>query len=111
MNRLSKALTAALIGLASFTTVVLLAEPSASTPSAPTPSAPTPSAPTPSAPTPSAPTEQPCPVWAAEQGLTDSQSYDQCFNLWNAGYDTRSITWDEYEWNIQDYRHVFGEDA
>jgi len=96
MNRLSKALTAALIGLASFTTVVLLAEPSASTPSAPTPSA---------------PTEQPCPVWAAEQGLTDSQSYDQCFNLWNAGYDTRSITWDEYEWNIQDYRHVFGEDA
>lgn len=98
MNRLSKALiaalTAALIGLASFTAVVLLTEPSVPTtePSVPT-------------------TEQTCPMWAAEEGLTDVQSYDRCFNLWNAGYDTRSITQDEYEWNIEDYRHVFGEDA
>lgn len=90
MNRLAKALiaalTAALIGLATFTTVVLLTGASA-------------------------PTEQPCPVWAAEQGLTDTQSYDRCNNLWNAGYDTRSITWEEYEWNVEDYRLVFGVDA
>lgn len=94
MSRLAKALiaalTAALIGLASFTAVVLLTEPSVPAEAAP---------------------EQPCPIWAAEQGLTDTQSYDRCFNLWNAGYDTRSITRDEYEWNIEDYRHVFGEDA
>lgn len=102
MNRLAKALIAALstalVGLASFTTVVLLTEPSAPTqPSAAT--------------EPSAPTEQACPMWAAEEGLTDVQSYEQCNRLWNAGYDTRSITQDEYEWNIEDYRHVFGEDA
>lgn len=104
MNRLSKALIAALstalVGLASFTMVVLLTEPSAP---AEYPSAPAGQA--------SADAAQPCPVWAAEQGLTDTQSYDQCFNLWNAGYDTRSITRDEYEWNVNDYRQVFGEDA
>lgn len=98
MNRLSKALTAALIGLASFTAVVLLTEPSVPTEAST------------EVPAETAP-EQPCPVWAAEQGLTDTQSYDRCFNLWNAGYDTRSITQDEYEWNVKDYRHVFGEDA
>lgn len=101
MNRLAKALIAALstalVGLATFTTVVLLTEPD------PTESAP--------APTASAPVEQPCPVWAAETGLTDVQSYDRCNRLWEAGYDTHSITRDEYEWNIEDYRHVFGEDA
>lgn len=103
MNRLAKGLiaglSAVLIGLTTFTTVVLLAGSSAPAESAP------------AAASESAPVEQPCPVWGAEQGLTDSRSYDQCFNLWNAGYDTRSITQDEYEWNIEDYRHVFGEDA
>jgi hypothetical protein len=90
MNRLAKALIAtlstALVGLASFTTVVLVTEPSA-------------------------PVEQTCPLWAAEAGLSDVRSYDQCNRLWNAGYDTLSITEDEYEWNVKDYRHVFGEDA
>lgn len=97
MNRLARALiaglSAALVGLAAFTTVVLLNEPSAP------------------APTESAAAEQPCPVWAAEQGLTDVQSYEQCNRLWNAGYDVRSITQAEYEWNVEDYRYVFGEDA
>jgi hypothetical protein len=90
MNRAAKAiiaaLSAALIGLASFTAVVLFTEPSL-------------------------PPEQPCPIWAAEAGLTDVESYDQCNRLWSAGYDTLSITQDEYEWNIQDYAYVFGEDA
>lgn len=90
MNRLAKALiatlSAALIGLGSFTAVVLSTEPSL-------------------------PPEQPCPIWAAEAGLTDGESYDQCNRLWNAGYDTLSITRDEYEWNVEDYRYVFGEDA
>lgn len=90
MNRLAKtliaALSTALLGLGSFTTVVLVTEPSA-------------------------PVEQTCPEWAAEAGLTDVRSYDQCNRLWSAGYDTLSITRDEYEWSVEDYRLVFGEDA
>lgn len=86
MNRLSKALTAALIGLAAFTAAVLLTAPWA-------------------------PTEKPCPEWATEEGLPDVRAYDQCNRLWNAGYDTYSITQEEYEWNVKEYRHVFGEDA
>jgi hypothetical protein len=90
MNRLAKTLIAvqgtALVGLGSFTTVVLVTEPAA-------------------------PVEQTCPMWAAEAGLTDVQSYEQCNRLWNAGYDTLSITRDEYEWNVEDYKYVFGEDA